>query len=661
LAYKDFKEYIQRNYYQLLKEAIDSFLATSYDGQGFHAYNVYSLLKTDSDNIQVCSLTCRDDIGPRIQVDVHVKADVVSAGLGTTRYEASRQSQWFTVYLQANLCKGLHDVEVLATDTYHPAKFDKNHALDEFFLQYVYSDQLEDIADDFTEFWLGDDIYDGWNSPLKKMLQELDLTWYDAELPQGEMGRMYFREVEAVIDDFVQEPGMHYPERRQIKRKIDPGTMLISHDYYFINGYGSKPDTIAHEIVHWDRHEKFFEILALLNQDEKTLFCESNPTVKSPEGLEGVAKVRWWAEWQANALAPRYLMPRRIFNKYFTDMLQEQRELYGGTEGEVMERALRQIAGVFDVTKYEAKLRALQLGYKQAEGAFLRVDGHERSPFSFNPDVLGDHQTFILDSKNAARLYKEDSHFAELIDSKRFVYTGHVVVINNPLYVIKTGDPSYPQGYKLTDFALGHVDLCCLIFTRNYTQNDAIAEYYDQCYFSKEVNVADFKETRTIDYSVNKDVEAEALGLKGYDDESERLAEILAPLPGTFWGTFDAHMNRLKKEEKLTNEIMSFRTGLSERYIRALRKGDQNVQRNTVYALAIAMHLHPYLSEDFVRKGGGYPATKEGLYYRTLIERHYPEPLSYINEKLKARGYQAWGDESKILDLDENAIPEEQK
>ena len=89
--------------------------------------------------------------------------------------------------------------------------------------------------------------------------------------------------------------------------------------------------------------------------------------------------------------------------------------------------------------------------------------------------------------------------------------------------------------------------------------------------------------------------------------------------------------------------VMSFRTGLSERYIRALRKGDQNVQRNTVYALAIAMHLHPYLSEDFVRKGGGYPATKEGLYYRTLIERHYPEPLSYINEKLKARGYQACG------------------
>ena len=38
-------------------------------------------------------------------------------------------------------------------------------------------------------------------------MPELDLTWYDAELPQGEMGRMYFREAEAVIDDFVQEPG----------------------------------------------------------------------------------------------------------------------------------------------------------------------------------------------------------------------------------------------------------------------------------------------------------------------------------------------------------------------------------------------------------------------------------------------------------------------
>ena len=111
-------------------------------------------------------------------------------------------------------------------------------------------------------------------------------------------------------------------------------------------------------------------------------------------------------------------------------------------------------------------------------------------------------------------------------------------------------------------------------------------------------------------------------------------------------------MNRLKKEKKLTNEEMQFRTGLSEKYIRDLRKGYQNVSPSTVYALCIGLHLHPYLSDDFIKKGrADFPLTKEGMYYRTLIERHYMEPLSYVNEKLKARGYKPWGVEDKIIDV----------
>ena len=194
-------------------------------------------------------------------------------------------------------------------------------------------------------------------------------------------------------------------------------------------------------------------------------------------------------------------------------------------------------------------------------------------------------------------------------------------------------------------------------FTRHYTRDDQAFEYYDACYLSKDVNVAEFKEARDIDYSVNEDVLAVKEGLIGYEAEGERLAEILAGLPPTFWGTFDAHMKRLKKEKKLTNEEMQFRTGFSEKYIRELRKGYQNVSPSAVYALCIGLHLHPYLSDDFIRKGrADFPFTKEGMYYRTLIERHYMEPLSYINKKLKARGYKPWGVEDKIMDVGVDAL-----
>lgn len=653
MAYKSFKKYIQENYNYVLQDAIQGYINKCYDGLGYHSLNVISLLRQWPDNVQVMTLTCHDDIGPRLTMDVHVCADIVSSGLGTVNYEADRKKRWFTIYLKGMLKDGLQNVEIIDVDEYQGNTYDPSNGLDEYLVPYIKSEQLEDIADDFTELWCDDEAYAN-GTALQTMLEAQDLICYEADLPAGEIARMYFREDDVSVYDSSQDYFDSTPEEKTIR----PGTMLIDRDCFFMSSYGSIADSIAHEMVHWDRHGKFFEILAILDNNEKTLYCNAEPT-GSPDGLTGVAKARWWAEWQANSLAPRIILPRRIFNTFFPDKLEEQRSLPHKTEGEVMERALHQLADKFNISVYEAKLRALQLGYKQAEGVCLRVKGSKRPPYSFNPEALDDRQTFILDNKNGARLYREDHKFAELIRTKRFLYTGHVVVINHPLYVKKTSDSSYPQGYELTDFALEHIDLCCLKFSRNYTRDDCAFEYYDQCYLSKDVDAPAFKEARDIDYSINKDVLAEAEGLEGYDDEGERLAGILAVLPSSFWGTFDAHMNRLKSERKLTNEELHFRTGYSERHIRALRKDDENVSRNTVYALCIGMHLHPYLSDDLVKKGaGGYPPTKEGMYARTLIERHYMEPLSYINKKLKARGYKPWGNENEIQDVGTDAIDE---
>ncbi len=250
------------------------------------------------------------------------------------------------------------------------------------------------------------------------------------------------------------------PKIEKVHNVVAPGTMLISKDHYFINGYGSRADTISHEVVHWDKHKLFFEILSLLNGDEKSLCCEAEP-MGSPDGLEGIAKARWWAEWQANALAPRYLMPRWIFEPEFLQRVEKYTHDEYLSRGEQLEYAMWEVAEVFEVSPFEVKLRALQLGYKQVEGTFIRVRDHAQTAFSFNPESLNDYETFILDAKNGSRLYKEDPRFAELIDSERFIYTGCVICRNDPRFVKKTDDSSYPQGYALTDYALEHVDFCC--------------------------------------------------------------------------------------------------------------------------------------------------------------------------------------------------------
>lgn len=187
MAYKSFKEYIETNYSDLLKHEIEGFVQGHHDGQGFHSLNVISLLKQQVENLQVMSLSCHVDIQPRIIIDVHVRADIVSKGLGTSDYNADRKTRWFTVCLKAILRNGLHDVEPVSVDEYYSGKFDKENALDAYLVPYISSDQLEDLADDFTQFFYENNTYTGWGSPLKKILQELELTWYLADLPAGEM------------------------------------------------------------------------------------------------------------------------------------------------------------------------------------------------------------------------------------------------------------------------------------------------------------------------------------------------------------------------------------------------------------------------------------------------------------------------------------------
>lgn len=663
MAYKDFKDYIQKNYKKEIREALDHFVGCRHDTRGFHNVNVFNLCDQEVTNIQVLGLRCKDDIGYFIDMELGVKADIVTLAFGVDKdIEQSRESAWFTIRVRPQLHNGLHDFVIYDVDTYIPEKFSKEGELDQYLIPYIYADQLEEEADDFFAFYCDKAIYrEGWTLPIDYIIGQLGIEYHEAPLPEKVFGRMYFRESEE--DYYVRYPGFGTipPQKKLVHGKVTPGTLLISPDNHFVFNDGTGLTTIAHEIVHWDKHQKFFEVLALLSDGEDSLSCEVTPDV-SPDNLVGVEKAIWWAEWQANALAPRLLMPRALFIQLFEQIHKEQSRIPYKHTGEVMERTLDKLGKCFSVSKYIAKVRALQLGYKTAEGAWINVDGHYYRPFTFNPEALDDYETFVLDRKNYDRLMSSDAKFASLINDGLFVYTGYVVAINSPLYAKSVDEPFLSStGVELTDYSLEHADLCCLKFKREYKPNDSYGDYYNLCYLSKDVNAEEFKEVRSIDYSKNQDVQAEAEGLKEYDDEGGRLAEILNSLPPTFWGTFDAHMNRLKKEEKLTNEEMHFRTGLSEKHIRELRKGDENVQRTTVYALAIAMHLHPYLSEDFVRKGGGYPLTQEGMFYRTLIERHYMEPLSYINEKLKSRGYKPWGDESKILDVDTNAIQEDKE
>jgi hypothetical protein len=78
--------------------------------------------------------------------------------------------------------------------------------------------------------------------------------------------------------------------------KIEPGTMLISKDNYFMIETGCYTMTIAHEIVHWCYHQKFFKILSLLGDNMSMMSCDVEP-IQFNDGMTNLQKAMWVVEW----------------------------------------------------------------------------------------------------------------------------------------------------------------------------------------------------------------------------------------------------------------------------------------------------------------------------------------------------------------------------
>lgn len=597
--YPDLKSYIQANYRDLLVDEVQKFVDKSYDGNGFHSINVLSLCKYEIDNLVVKTLSCHDDIGPRIKIDITVSADIVELGIGTKRYEANRKTRWFTVYIQANLIDGLKDVVVLDTKEFYNQHWEKESALDQFLVPYIYTADLEDQADDFTSFYCSDAIYDGYKLPVYDILQALEIDYYIADLPDNCFGRMYFKESIAT----VYQMSSHVGEVRIENQKINPGTILISRQKYFLGNDGTQRLTIAHEIVHWYLHQKYFKLLALLDDNADMMSCEVEPNCYD-ENMMLAQKAHWFAEWQANALAIRIAMPQNLVVSAFYEA-RESAHPYHFT-GELVEDILRRVAELFDVPIFAAKQRARQLGFDDADGAFVYVDGKHYEPFWFTEGMLGQHQTFVINRTGYEGLYSKSADFAELIDSGKFIYLGYVVCINDPKYV--TIDFSYETAeFRLTDYAREHADECCLVFSwqsTSYLKDEY--EFYGQAYLSKEVN-AEYYVEHKYDKDFNSKCvqtadsikEAVAVYNAAYKAEKQVLINMMSNGYDSFADALIYHMDR----KKITVDDLVERSGLSDTTIKNYRAGKiSQPPIENVMAVCIGLNLSKVLALDLLSK-----------------------------------------------------------
>ena len=626
--YDTFAAYLEDVYYNQIFSKIKSYLFNNKGRLDLSTSVVPDPSYVELSDFKIMGVNFHESDTDRIECKVTVRAEIEISGRGRRDYESDSTECWISIPLSATLRNGLQQVSIGYASEYSRELFRAEDALTKYLVPYIYAKDLDKHAERFLEKYCPRALEEPMPLPIKEIVENMGLTVYHAPLPDGIFGRTYFND--ANVEVFTNKTCSETEDRT-----ICPGTILVNPDVVFMRNIGSTNNTVIHECVHWDKHYKFFELQKLLNPDIQAISCAVVEDYKKKSNeLEDELS---WMEWQANALAPKILIPAKTGKEKLSEILNRLHRAYRGRlrDGYVMELAISEFADFFKVSTTAAKIRAVELGFEQAAGVFNFVDGKNYPPFSFKKGSLKKGQTFIIDRNNIIIESLFNQNLVDDFKAGRFIHAGGLFVINDPKYVsiIEDTEPA------LTEYALEHVDECCLVFDRTTRVSSHYDDsFYRLCFLCRDADSKSFVEAKfNPREGKNEDVQKRAREMATIAAEAKRISDILAEIPSSFCGTLDYHIKR----RKYTNEKLEERTGISSRMLQDYRnKKDAKPTLQSVLALCIGLNLHPSFSYDLIAKAGYniMTASEEFLVYRYLIDNHHMENIFMWNEKLRDAG-----------------------
>ena len=621
--YRSFSKYLEGEYYNEIAGELELYIADNGRGLNLYSCSVPDPQEIELNDFRVMSVNFRDTDSSQLIFTASIRAEIDIPGCESEDYENRRLERWFSVSFTATLRNGLRNVEIQRVCEYTKERFNAEDALSRYLVPYIHTGSLEKHAEKFLRKYCPEALERPMALPIPDVLSKMKLSVLFAPLPAGVFGQTYFKD--AAVDVFEDERC-----REVVNVRIDAGTILVSPDCCFMRNVGSVNNTIVHECVHWDKHGKFFELQKLLNPEITSLSCavvdgDKRVSAELSEELK-------WMEWQANALAPRIMIPARTGRAKLNEILRRLNEEMPGCGGVViMELAVNEFAEFFHVSMTAAKIRAVELGFEQAVGVFNYVNGRQCPTYSFAPGSLKSGQTFVVDRSNAIFESMLNPDLAEVIRDGLFIHAGGMFVINDPKYV----DTREGKEAALTPYALGHIDECCLVFNLTTSLSAEYDEsFYRVCFLCRDADSKNYVEAKYNPYEEqNQDVRQRAREMKIISGEAQRLSKIAESLPSSFSGTLNAHIKR----KRLTNEKLEERSHISARTIQDYRnKADAKPTLQSVLALCIGLNLHSAFFYDLIAKAGYniMNINEEFMMYRYLIDNHYMETIDRWNDLL---------------------------
>ena len=236
---------------------------------------------------------------------------------------------------------------------------------------------------------------------------------------------------------------------------------------------------------------------------------------------------------------------------------------------------------------------------------------------------------YELSDSEVLELYYTEPRLAALIEMDVIKLIDRHLVVNLKEFIT-------PKTHHLSAHARRNKPACCVgIQYVSEGQHAGHGENAITCTLDIILQAAGFLEKGEVDTGTQSDAEQKKEASK-IDAEIARLNGILSTLPGGFSESLKCHMKR----KGYTEELLAQESWVSVSTIKQYRQKEEKEKTlKTVTALCIGMHLHPWLTEDLLRKAGIVPkATKLDGAYRFLYTAHYKDKIEDCNVYLKSQG-----------------------
>ncbi|HGC6639140.1 TPA: XRE family transcriptional regulator [Streptococcus agalactiae] len=615
-----FDKYIFDTYYEQIVKTVKGFIFNNKDNtdlstymvpepNGFIEFDNFELYKINYEIINNCELNLEIIVIANVIVRQYIKGEM----------EIDTKTKFVSVYAEVELDSGIKNFRIYNTefksDQY---KKSRNLKLSKDWVPYIRKKDFDAIAEKFLRKYYPQALTQLTPVPVETIVSEMGLSIHQEKLTidNSVFGKMVFKDTDVeVIED-----------EQLVSEHFNKGSILVDKDVVFKRNVGSYNNTVIHECVHWELHKVFHEVKMVLDKDHSQVSSWTEENLADSSMWTSLD----WMEWQANGIAPRILMPKvqtRIkIRELFQTLTLVNPDI---SRSELVQEVVDNLATFFEVSRQAAKIRMIDLGFKEANGVYNYLDDRYMHNFAFELEAFDKGSSYTITSNDLCFEYCFNESFRQIIDRNKFIYVDNHLCLKDKKFIYMTKD-----GPIMTDYAYEHMDECCLIFkvkSKNFTSisNETYYDYVLNRGVTKESEIkADF-----VDILQNPSL-MDQLPPLDMMKLGKKISELLKELPFEFSGTLRSH----RKRKNCTQPFLAKLVGITERTLRDYETLEDNLPRlELTLSFCFALKLRPELSDDMIKKAGHQlTISPPHQVYKMLLSTSYYKPLGEINSILQA-------------------------